>query len=59
MQLSNALRVEQVQRLVRLLGEAGEVLPTARPQHLIAGLRSILHAAVGGCVTDVTVTGVK
>jgi DNA-binding CsgD family transcriptional regulator len=51
-QLSSALRVGQVQRLVRLLAEAAEVPVSERRQHVIAGLRGILHAAVGGCVTD-------
>ena len=52
MDLSSALRAEQVRRLVRVLAEASEVPASSRPQHLIAGVRAILHAAVGGCVTD-------
>jgi DNA-binding CsgD family transcriptional regulator len=51
-QLSSALRIEQVQRLVRLLAETADVPLGERRQHVIAGLRGILHAAVGGCVTD-------
>ena len=52
MALSSELRAGQVQGLVRLLAESGEVPAPLRTQHLIAGLRGILHATVGGCVTD-------
>ncbi|WNG47410.1 helix-turn-helix transcriptional regulator [Archangium minus] len=48
------LRTHQVRALVRLINEAHE-LPAdgdARARHLISGLLGILHATVGGCVTD-------
>ncbi|WP_342378110.1 LuxR C-terminal-related transcriptional regulator [Myxococcus stipitatus] len=48
------LRSHQVRALVRLLNEAHE-LPaegSTRASHLISGLLGILHAAVGGLVTD-------
>lgn len=48
------LRTHQVSGLVRLLNEAHS-LPVdgdARQRHLISGLMGLLHATVGGCVTD-------
>lgn len=46
------LRFEQTRELVRLLRETREIPPEGRGLHLVSGMRRMLGAVVGGCVTD-------